>query len=138
MARGHGLHCSGTWVTPNIAWEGCRDRFQSSTNADEVMDFLFFHAAGTEDHVIEFLRTIEEIIKNTKDSTFTDDDRLQFRRTNNANVLHVKMSKWWKYAGRRAAGWTRIFAVMGERRSKSLRTHSFERSRRIRGIFVRG
>lgn len=86
----------------NIAWEGCRDRFQNSTNPEEVMDFLFYHEAGAGDHVIEFVRTIEQVIMNTKDSTFTEADRVVFMKTNNSQVLYVRMSAWWKYAIRRS------------------------------------
>ncbi len=79
-----------------IQWEGCRDRFQTQSNAAEVMDFLFFHNNGTGDNVVAFMRTLEEVIE------LPEEDRCEFKKTNNANVLYVKMSGWWKYKLRRS------------------------------------
>ncbi len=79
-----------------IQWEGCRDRFQSQTNGEAVMDFLFFHNNGTGDNVVAFLRTLEEVI------ALPAEDRCEVKKTNNANVLYIKMSGWWKYKLRRS------------------------------------
>lgn len=80
----------------SISWEGCRDRFQSVTNPEATVDFLFYHEKGTGDNVIDFLRVIEETI-NVK-----PEDRLEFRKTNNPQAIYVKMSPWWKYSVRRS------------------------------------
>src|ERR1700722_15585342 len=47
---------SGDKVT-NVSWEGCRYRFQSSSAADNVMSFLFYHHSGVGQHVVDFIRT---------------------------------------------------------------------------------
>jgi hypothetical protein len=86
----------------SINWEGCRDRFQNVTENEAVEDFLFFHAADVGDHVIAFVRMTEQIIMATPNSTFKEEDRVQFRKTNNKHILYVKFSKWWKYAVRRS------------------------------------
>ncbi len=80
----------------NVTWEGCRDRFQNSSAPEAVMDFLFYHQAGTADNVIDFLRMVEEIVK------LKPEDRLEFHKTTHENVLYVKMSPWWKYTVRRS------------------------------------
>lgn len=80
----------------NITWEGCRDRFQSSSAPEPVMDFLFYHQEGTANHVIDFMRTVEEVIK------LKPEDRIEFKKTTHPNVIYVKMSAWWKYPIRRS------------------------------------
>lgn len=80
----------------NIQWEGCRDRFQSVSNPENVMEFVFYHNDGAADDVIEFIKTIEEIIK------LPVADRLQIKKTTNKSVLWIRMSPWWKYKMRRS------------------------------------
>jgi hypothetical protein len=86
----------------HINWEGCRDRFQTASNSDNVMDFLFYHNDGAADNVISFIKTVEEVISKRSKVPLKDTDRLHIQKTNNKNVLYVKMSSWWKYRLRRS------------------------------------
>jgi hypothetical protein len=80
----------------SVTWEGCRDRFQSQTEGNGIRDFLFFFNNGTVDHVIDFVRTVEKVVK------LEPKDQVEFHKTNDANCLYVKMSDWWAYRLRRS------------------------------------
>jgi len=80
----------------NIQWEGCRDRFHSVSSPENIMEFVFCHNEGAGDDVVDFIRTIEEIIK------LPEADRLQIKKTISKSVLWIRMSPWWKYKMRRS------------------------------------
>lgn len=79
-----------------VSWEGCRDRFQTTSEPKGFYEFLFCHQKGTGDNVIDFIRTVEEIIK------LKEEDRLDIRKTTVENVIYIKLSEWWKYRVRRS------------------------------------
>lgn len=80
----------------NVTWEGCRDRFHGSSAPEAMMDFLFFHMAGTGKNVILFMKMVEALIK------VKPEDCLEIHKTTSEQVLYIKMSKWWKYPLRRS------------------------------------
>jgi hypothetical protein len=88
----------GVWAPgqASVNWQGCRDRFHQESDPDAVKSFLFFHQDKVADHVIDFIKTVEEIIK------LKDCDRLKISKTDNKNVLFIEMSPWWKYRVRRS------------------------------------
>lgn len=85
----------GTVHANNIVWETCRDRFQLTSDPVAYMQFVF-HAPGRVDDVIEFIRTIEQIIRLPAESQLT------LSKTSQKNVLHVTLTPWWKYRLRRS------------------------------------
>lgn len=88
----------GVWKpgAASVNWQGCRDRFHAESNPEAVMSFLFFHQDKSANNVIDFIRTVEEIIK------LKDEERLKISKTTNDSILFVEMSAWWKYRVRRS------------------------------------
>lgn len=79
-----------------IDWLRCRDQFQAKTEARPVDSFLFYHAAGTRDRVINFIRTVESAANCPKDMVLT------FKPTSHKEVLWVGLTAWWKHRVRRS------------------------------------
>jgi hypothetical protein len=85
-----------------IEWQTCRDRFQSVSEPADIMSFVFCYKPNSKGNIIEFMRTLEEVIDKGPGGPLPDEDRLKFKDTNNKNCLYVEMSKWWKYRVRRS------------------------------------
>jgi hypothetical protein len=79
-----------------ITWEGCRDRFQSTSEPVAYTEFLFYCKAGTANHVIDFIRTVEELIG------LAQEDRVSLKKTSANDIIYVQFSNWWKYRVRRS------------------------------------
>lgn len=82
--------------TTGITWEGCRDRFQSTSEPAAYTEFLFYCKAGTANHVLDFIRTVEELIH------LPQEDRVTLRTTSTNDIIYVAFSNWWKYRVRRS------------------------------------
>jgi len=79
-----------------INWEGCRDRFQTASESPAYLEFLFCHDPKTGDNIIDFVHTVEEIIR------LKSEDRVTLKKTTNPNIIYVRLSPWWKYRLRRS------------------------------------
>lgn len=79
-----------------INWEGCRDRFQNTSEPAEFFDFLFCCKPGSANNVIDFVHTVEELLK------LPTENRLVIKRTTTPELVYVRMSPWWKYKLRRS------------------------------------
>lgn len=95
-AGSFGIIKSGANNVKSITWHTCRDRFQQDTETVDTRDFVFCHNPGASGNIIEFIRTVETVLK------LDDEDCLQFFRTNSPNCLYVRLSDWWKYRVRRS------------------------------------
>lgn len=76
--------------------ETCRDRFQARSEYESFVDFYFCHRPGRSDDVIEFMKMVELVAK------VEEEDALVISKTDLDNVVHVRMSKWWKQRVRRS------------------------------------
>lgn len=79
-----------------VSWEGCRDRFQNHSEPAAYQEFLFCHRPKCGDNVIDFIHTVEEIIR------LKPEDRVTLKKTSNPNIIYVCFSPWWKYRMRRS------------------------------------
>lgn len=80
----------------NIGWQSCRETFQTVSEPAGVMEFLFHHHTNRAEDVIEFMRTVEQILR------LPDEHCIEIKETTETNILHIKLSPWWKYRLRRS------------------------------------